>query len=154
MTEEFKGLPELTPEQLQEINDCFVTYIFYKKERRRLLNVAGVPYTGKVYRCTCTGCNQTYIHSFEGSPKHNDAVECPNCGRRAVMKHISYGKKNLWEQERVVIVCPENENRVWMRAYYATKSYNGDPNGNRMLNSLYNKEDEVLTPDVSLSETT
>ncbi|MBQ9078874.1 MAG: PcfJ domain-containing protein, partial [Ruminococcus sp.] len=47
-----------------------------------------------------------------------------------------------------------NENRVWMRAYYATKSYNGDPNGNRMLNSLYNKEDEVLTPDVSLSETT
>lgn len=153
MISEFERLPELTDEQLQEINECFTSYIFYKKEKRKLLDAVGVPYTSEVYQCTCTNCNSTYIHNFEGSPKHNSIVKCPECERTSILKHVSYGKKNLWEQQRVVLFCPENENAVWLRAFYATKTYNGDPEGNRMLNSLYTKNDEELTPSVDLSET-
>lgn len=154
MIDEFKTLPELTAQQLQQINSCFTAYIFYKKERAQFFDGAGVPYYRDVYRCTCTACNSEYTHCFENSPKHGDKEECPYCGSEVIMKHVSYGKKNLREEQRLVVICPENGNKVWMRAYYASKTYNGDPHGNKMLNSMYVKADENLTPEVELSETT
>lgn len=148
----FNTLPELTADQLSEINREFTAYIFYEKENQKHFNAAGVLYTVKMYHCNCTSCNEEFYHDFDGL-KHNDTAVCPLCGRTAMLKHISRGKKNLYEQCRVAVICPENENKVWVRAFYAFKSYNGDPYGNKMLNRLYTKADEVLTPEIDLSET-
>lgn len=153
MEDLFEKLPKLTEKQLKEINDCFTTYIFYKRVKLKTVGIAGVSETVRAYECTCTCCNKSYIHRFEGEPRHNDRVVCPECGANATLKHVSYGKKRLSETREVVLFCPENKNSVWMRAYYAYKTYNGDPRGNKMLNSLYTKSDEILTPDVDLSET-
>lgn len=153
MNEVFKRLPELTEMQINTINSLFTAYIFYKKEKRSKYNAMGVPYTSETYHCVCTNCNNTYDHEFEDAPKHNSIVKCPKCNHSAILKHTSYGKKNLREQIKIVVFCPEHNDAVWMRAFYATKTYNGDPNGYRMLNSLYTKEEEELTPEVDLSET-
>lgn len=150
---EFETLPELTDDQMKEINDCFTAYIFYEKIKVKEIGIAGETEIHEEYDCTCTACNTSYTHHFENFPKHNADVICPKCGTKATLKHKSYGKKCLHEEQRVILFCPEGENKVWMRAFYAFKSYNGDPYGNRMLNSLYNKSDENLTPDVELSET-
>lgn len=154
MIEEFEHIPELTKSQMKEINDCFQTYIFYKKVKVKKIGIAGVEHAEEVYDCTCTHCNTSYTHHFEDSPKHNSNVICPKCKTRATLKHISYGKKSLRETQKVVLLCPESKNRVWMRAFYASKTYNGDPQGHKTLNSLYNKSDEIITPEVELSETT
>ena len=153
MIEEFKSLPELADDQIDEINDYFTPYIFYQRKKIKRPGIAGVEYTNTVYECTCTHCNTTYTHSFEGGPKHNDKVTCPKCHTNAFLKHVSRGKKNLRETQRVILFCPKSENEVWLRAFYATKTYNGDPHGNKSLNSLYTKADEELTPEVELSET-
>ncbi len=153
MEELFKRLPELTETQIKTINSLFTAYIFYKKEKRSKCNAVGVPYMSETYHCVCTNCNNTYDHEFEDAPKHNSRVNCPKCNHTAILKHVSYGKKNLREQIKVVVFCPEHNDAVWMRAFYATKTYNGDPDGNWMLNSLYTKADEELTPEVDLSET-
>ncbi len=153
MNELFKRIPELTETQQRTINSLFTAYIFYKKIKRSKYDVAGVSYKTEIYHCVCTNCNESYDHDFENTPKHNSIVECPECNHPATMKHLSYGKKNLREEQRIVVFCPEKENAVWMRAYYASKTYNGDPDGNRMLNSMYMKDDEELTPEVNLSET-
>lgn len=154
MIEEFEHIPEITEEQKREINDYFTAYIFYEKRKLKRADAAGVGYTEDVYDCTCTHCNTSYTHYFEGSPKHNSNVICPKCNTKAILKHVSYGKKKLREEQRLLIFCPKDENTVWMRAFYASKTYNGDPEGNKMLNSLYLKSDENLTPKVNLSETT
>lgn len=149
----FKRIPELTEEQFREINSYFTAYIFYKRNKVRRPIFDGTFETETIYECTCTACNSSFAHNFENEPKHNDAVTCPRCGTKATLKHINRGKKNLREVQRVILFCPENENAVWMRAFYASKNYNGDPEGNKMLNSLYTKADEALTPEVELSET-
>lgn len=153
MEEQFEGMPELTNGQLQEINKHFTPYIFYEKYKSKRFDAAGVPYAVNMYDCVCTSCNTSYTHEFDRSPRHNSLEHCPNCGEYAQLKHKSYGKKNLWEEQRILVVCPESENRVWLRAFYAYKTYNGDPYGNKTLNSLYLKTDEQLTPTPALSET-
>ncbi len=153
MNEAFETLPELTDEQMKEINSCFTPYTFYEKVKVKQIGIAGEPETHEEYDCTCTACNTSYRHYFEGSPKHNDIVICPKCGRNTTLKHKSYGKKSLTETQRVLLFCPENKYRVWLRAFYVYKAYNGDACGNKMLNRLYTKSDEKLTPKPELSET-
>ena len=67
------------------------------------------------------------------------------------MKSEGRGKKNLTEIMKLVLIIAR-KNAVYLRCFYATKCYNGDPY-NKFLNSMYCKADERLLPEVELSET-
>ena len=83
--------------------------------------------------------------------KHNDITKCPYCKSGVTLKSVGIGKKNLTEIKKLVVIIPR-KNAVYLRCFYATKCYNGDPY-NKMLNRLYTMEDENLLPEVELSET-
>ena len=136
MIEEFETLPELTDEQLREINSIFLPYIFYSKIKVKKFGTAGVSHAVEVYDCTCTHCRASYTHDFEGA-RHKSRVTCPHCGVRAQLRSKGMGHKKLYEERRVVITCPVDHDTVWFRAFYAFKSYQNS-----------------CDPSVELSETT
>ena len=113
--DEFETIPELTDNQKDEINAVFTPYIFYTK-------------SNGTYHCICSRCGKAYETEFPDyqSPRHGSDVTCPECKASATLKHTSYGRKNLWEAHNALVVCPENENKVWLRAFYVTKRYNDD----------------------------
>lgn len=126
----------------------FNHYVFYKNAKE-----------GK--ECWCTSCNKHFEYSLPRTfskketdflyAGHNDNCECPNCHRTVTMKSEGRGKKNLTEIMKLVLIIAR-KNAVYLRCFYATKCYNGDPY-NKFLNSMYCKADERLLPEVELSET-
>lgn len=118
---EFEGMPKLTEEQLSEINDCFTHYLFYRRIKANTVGIAGTNSKKEVSECVCSRCGSEYI--LERGLIHNIQTTCTKCGCKVTAKHRSYGKKKLYEAVRVLLICPENENRVWLRAFWCTKTY-------------------------------
>lgn len=118
---EFEGMPELTEEQLSEINDCFTHYLFYRRIKANTVGIAGTNCKKEVSECVCSRCGSEYI--LERGLIHNIQITCTKCGCKVTAKHRSYGKKKLYEAVRVLLICPENENRVWLRAFWCVKNY-------------------------------
>ena len=118
---EFEGMPELTEEQLSEINDCFTHYLFYRRIKANTVGIAGTNSKKEVSKCVCSRCGSEYI--LERGLIHNIQTTCTKCGCKVTAKHRSYGKKKLYEAVRVLLICPENENRVWLRAFWCVKNY-------------------------------
>ena len=118
---EFEGMPELTEEQLSEINDCFTHYLFFRKIKKDHIGIAGLNEKTDAFECVCSHCGALYTTSRALS--HDLSTQCEKCGCKVTAKHRSYGKKKLYEAVRVLLICPENENRVWLRAFWCTKTY-------------------------------
>lgn len=118
---EFEGMPGLTEDQLSEINDCFTHYLFYRRIKANTVGIAGTNSKKEVSECVCSRCGSEYI--LERGLIHNIQTTCTKCGCKVTAKHRSYGKKKLYEAVRVLLICPENENRVWLRAFWCTKTY-------------------------------
>ena len=130
-----ESFPDPTENMMNEISSLFKPYIFYQKRRN-----------GEK-ECWCTSCNEHYTYGPEKTMnqekldfiygKHNDLCVCRKCGRKSEFKSLgkSKSRNSLWEQIQIVSFIPDGYNKVYMRAYYATKSYK-----------------DSLTPNVSLSE--
>lgn len=118
---EFEGMPGLTEDQLSEINDCFTHYLFYRRIKANTVGIAGTNSKKEVSECVCSRCGSEYI--LECGLIHNIQTTCTKCGCKVTAKHRSYGKKKLYEAVRVLLICPENENRVWLRAFWCVKNY-------------------------------
>lgn len=120
----FKGIPELTDEQLGEINDCFSHYLFYRKIKVDTIGIAGVNEKKEVYECTCSHCGANYTRLVEKPYfMHNHETECPKCGFKVTAKSAGYGRKKLYQWIEVLMVCPESSDKIWLRGYYANKDY-------------------------------
>lgn len=118
---EFEGMPELTEEQLSDINDLFPHYLFYRRTKVSTVGIAGTNSKKEVSECVCSRCGSEYI--LERGLIHNSQTTCTKCSHLMTAKHRSYGKKKLYEAVRVLLICPENENRVWLRAFWCVKNY-------------------------------
>jgi DNA-directed RNA polymerase subunit RPC12/RpoP len=118
---EFEGMPELTEEQLSEINDCFTHYLFFRKIKKDHIGIAGLNEKTDAFECVCSHCGALYTTSR--ALYHDLSTQCEKCGCKVTAKHRSYGKKKLYEAVRVLLICPENENRVWLRAFWCVKNY-------------------------------
>ena len=118
---EFDGMPGLTEDQLSEINDCFTHYLFFRKIKKDHIGIAGLNEKTDAFECVCSHCGAVYTTSRALS--HNLSTQCEKCGCKVTAKHRSYGKKKLYEAVRVLLICPENENRVWLRAFWCVKNY-------------------------------
>lgn len=145
----FEAFPGLTAKHMKQLNSYFNGYIFYRNNK------------GGIKECWCTACNKHFTYELGRTRdnkdyefingKHNDRCECPHCHTKVTLKSVGIGKKNLTEKSRLVVLIPKGD-ALYIRAFYATKCYNGDPY-NKMLNHMYTKEDEELLPALELSET-
>ena len=118
----FKTMPELTEDQLGEINDCFIHYLFYRRIKKSVIGAAGVSHKEEYYECVCSHCGAEFSFPVgERHLSHKYETACPKCEFKVTARHMSYGKKSLSQSERVLVICPENESKVWLRAYYADK---------------------------------
>ncbi len=109
-----KHAPELDDEDIQELNKCYIPYIFYKE-------INGVQH------CSCSSCHESFEVSYTDrtvTPEqrkfleagHNQHVHCPKCGRLALKKHkgIARSCRKLWEYQRAVFIKPVSKNEVYL----------------------------------------
>ncbi|MBP3796720.1 MAG: PcfJ domain-containing protein [Ruminococcus sp.] len=134
---EFEGMPKLTEEQLSEINDLFPHYLFYRRTKANTAGIAGTNCKKEVSECVCSRCGSEFI--LERGLVHNIQTTCTKCGRIVTAKHKSYGKQKLNQWIRVLAICPEREDRVWLRAFLCYKAYQAEGK-------------EKLTPEIRKAE--
>lgn len=132
---DFVTLPEITPDIIEDVKSLFANYIFYRRTKINKPDMCGGNVKVRTCECTCTACDRTYLHDFTDHT-HNDRVTCPKCGAEAYLKSAGYSKNNLAERQRVVIVCPENESRVWLRAYYVDRKFSKHDLTNEIITDL------------------
>ena len=119
--------PGLTQKELDQANDRFQHYIFFKneKEGRRVwtscCHKAGVP----------LWCERTLTpeHRDLMWAKHNFKIRCPWCGREVTAKCIGkIGKaKNLQEYQPIVFLkTTRNGKTIYAQGYWALKEYDKD----------------------------
>ena len=144
----FDNIPEPSTEVKRIVNDLFVHYLFYSKDKRYYYDCAGVRRCKQVINCTCSHCNTSFTVSEEelttypeGGIKHNCKVLCPKCLTETKAKHRSYGKGKLNEHCYILAFCPQSKNKVWLRGYYCYKCYHNYKSG---------EEDE--TPEIVYGE--
>lgn len=131
-----ESFPEVTPELMTECNSLFMAYIFYKTKNGERC-------------CECTSCQKKWSYPqrlitdadtpiIEG--KHNHDVICPHCGAKAKLKNMGRAKKrqNLTERMKAVFIIPISYDCVYIRCFFAWKSY----------------DREINPPDIEMSETT
>lgn len=122
-------IKEFTKAELEQINNLFTHYIFYKT----------MPDGSRF--CTCSGCGKEF---YVGNSRlttseeyeliiarHNDGVRCPHCKRIALLKNEGKAKSctNLYEEQRIVVLKVINKNYVQAVCKVAFKSYGrGDYN--------------------------
>ena len=116
-------IKEFTKPELEQINNLFTHYIFYKT----------MPDGSRF--CTCSGCGKefnvgnnrlTTSEEYELiRARHNDGVRCPHCKRMALLKNEGKAKgcANLYEEQRVVVIKFINKNYVQAVCKIAYKEY-------------------------------
>ncbi len=116
---------EITKDDKENINGCFTKYLFYKREKNGDME------------CWCSHCNKHFRIPFYSRTKtqseinlysqavHNEEVVCPHCNQEAIAKSIGKAKecKNLWEEQRAVIIRKVDYNRVNAQSLYCYKEY-------------------------------
>lgn len=127
---DFEGMPGLTEDQLSEINDCFTHYLFYRKVKADHIGIAGTNERTDEYECVCSRCGAVYTTTQELS--HGLGTACEKCGHKVTAKNRRYGKKKLSQQIRVLVICPETENRVWLRAFWCFRTFQTEQGENLM----------------------
>jgi len=132
----FDTIPEPSDDVKRIVNDTFIGYLFYSKDKRYYYDCAGVRRCERVINCICSHCNASFTVSEEelttypeGGLKHGCKVICPKCLTETTAKHRSYGKGKLNEHHYILAFCPQNKNKVWMRGYYCYKCYHNYENG-------------------------
>ncbi len=133
----FEGLPKLTEDQLSEINDSFTHYLFYRKTKADHIGIAGTNERTDEYECACSHCGAVYITARELS--HGLQTTCEKCSHKVTAKKRHYGKKKLHEQVRVLVICPETEDRIWLRAFWCWRAFQTE-------------QGENLTPEIRKAE--
>lgn len=136
MKDLFDSIPEPSDLSKKAINDLFVPYLFYHKEKIHYPDAAGVRHSRTVAVCICSHCQEKFIAEDselelqpEGKLKHGIIATCPKCKVKTHVKHRSYGKRKLNEHNYVLVFCPENKSKVWLRGYYCYKRYHDYQNG-------------------------
>ncbi len=117
--------PTLTDEDVQNLNECYVPYIFYRDDKKR-----------GVQECTCSRCRQSFDVPFVSrmiTPEqteflqagHNQKVKCPKCGAAAYKKQkgIARNCRKLYEYQRAVFVKPISKNEVYLIYCWSEKFY-------------------------------
>lgn len=139
----FQRIPDITEEQIKLCNKYFNAYLFYDTLKKG------------DKECWCTSCNEHYTWGMKQemteadyqyrTMTHNKTGKCHKCGATVTYKNVgkAKGRKNLWEQNYLIIVQSLNYNEVFLRAFYVTKNYDY-----KMLPTLELSETErfYLTP--------
>lgn len=114
----------LTDDDIKSAKECFEKYLFYQRYRN-----GDVEYW--CTHCGAHGIKQTVTRTQNKKDieflhiQHNEPSQCPECHRQATAKNIgkAKGRKNLWEERRIVFIHIEDENYVTAQGYEAVKNY-------------------------------
>ena len=132
--------------EIKEIESLFSRYLFYET----------LPSGNR--HVECTNCNKDFIVGFNRTmtaeedelwrARHNDYAVCPHCHKTAQVKSIGKSKscKNLYEQQRVVVIQRVNENLVYAQAKIAAKSYSEYNHRPKVAFLEYNQSLYVFRP--------
>lgn len=129
-----KECPNITREEISEINRRFTPYIFYKRTS-----------SGR-YTCFCTSCNGEFKISNDGYIKHNEDHICPICGRRGTAQSAGYSMKGL-SDARYIVILKKGQNATYAICIKVYKSYNGDP-FNKFANVCWRNDEFSRMPDL------
>ena len=114
----------LTDDDIKSAKECFEKYLFYQRYRN-----GDVEYW--CTHCGAHGIKQTVTRTQNKKDieflhiQHNEPTQCPECHRQATAKNTgkAKGRKNLWEERRIVFIHIEDENYVTAQGYEAVKNY-------------------------------
>lgn len=136
----------LTKAEEAAVNDCFTSYLFYKR-----LNRNG----DRLF--TCSHCGATFVISAFSrtvtdeiynlqTAEHNDEYHCPKCKAHVIIKNQGKAKscQNLWEEQRVCVIQTSGENKVYIQCFEAVKSYTGGVYNPQIV--YYDASKYYLTP--------
>jgi len=139
-TDVVKNFPELSQEDLDQANDLFQHYIFYRTEKNgdRIIDTSCCHKHEARYEGFRMLSDSNH-HNFMCS-SHNDSVECPYCGKAATLKNIgkSGKRRSLSDQHHVVFVNAEGDS-LFAQAYWVRKDYEHrlDGDAGYSLDTLY-----------------
>lgn len=120
---------ELTKKEVERIKGLFTTYLFYQKHQKSI-------------ECWCSRCDKHFFVEKEDKSelaaklrhriKHDAVVCCPRCGFSAIAKATGTAKqcKNLWEENRAVVIHRISKERVEAMSFVCIKDYTGPWHGN------------------------
>ena len=126
-----KKAPPLNQAERDAINALFPTYIFRRSKTNeawtscchRHETLLEVTRSQAEYEVLIAPHQREPRDLFEGAPKEN--VECPFCGRMAIVKDLRYtGKRNNLSRWRRAVVLRWYRGALWARAYECGKHYN------------------------------
>ncbi len=116
--------PVLTAKDLEQANELFDHFVFYRREKKYLL----------LWTSCCFVMEQRYDvvqrtmddrHASFISSKHNDLVKCPYCGKTATLKSIGkIGKRGLEEFIPVLFLGAGARGELYAQGYWVRKAYN------------------------------
>lgn len=108
-------LPNITKNEIAQINASFKNYIFYHRKSNGICD------------CFCSHCNTAFQtdYDYSGSIRHNGFMDCPHCGYEGILKSCGYSQKNLTEHLQFCIFKQLND-IVYILALAVDKIYNGD----------------------------
>lgn len=121
------NVPEITDEDIRELNSIFTPYLFYREHRKEQRR-----------ECWCSVCHEHFFYDYTQRietpehyefirAKHNGFSHCPKCGASVTVKETYRAKqcKNLNEWGRAVIVKSRSKNEIYLVCVYANKDYCG-----------------------------
>lgn len=123
--------PPLNQAERDDINALFPTYIFRRSKTNEVWTscchqhdtLLELSRNRVEYEVLTAPHQREPRNSFQPAPKEN--VECPFCGRRAIVKELRYtGKRDNLSCWRRAVVLRWYRGALWARAYDCGKHYN------------------------------
>lgn len=123
------GFPALTQEQLDQANDLFKAYLFFRRDTK----------TGEHHVWTSCCHQEDYIierqRTIPGDVaelayvQHNEHGVCPFCGKEVQFKNLARAgkRRNLKEWQNIVFLSTEDGGVLYAQAYDAVKLYVDSP---------------------------
>ena len=122
------GFPTLNQSQLDEANDLFEAYLFFRRDKKTREHHIWTScchvddYVIERQR-TLTGPVAACVDIF-----HNEEMTCPFCGKRVIAKNLAKaGKRHILQDYRcVVFLNAEQDTPLYAQAYVARKDYESE----------------------------
>ncbi len=125
--ESFRDMPDVPDEELLEVRENFVNYIFYRRERKAVHG-----------RCSCCGKEMIATRDHEAcgdllgdlwQAKDKETGECPFCGQEVVYRAVGRFKdfSALESYDNVIFILPTQDGQtVFFRCYTVFANYHAD----------------------------
>lgn len=99
---------------------------------------AYIIFNNKQNEMVCTRCGKHFSRKYSTNVKHNTKTHCPKCGTEAIYKAKHYGRKNLTEYFRVLLLTHRGKT-VYGTLFEITAEFEpyGRPILSKWLSALY-----------------